>query len=109
METQNKKVKEIKLNVNYITFIKKLVDSKIEVTQKNKNSIEGLYREVVNLRFTNLPRVANRSLRKKLNPVLTEKLKSIKLDKKIFEETSQKVIEITKSKSGSSLLNASSK
>lgn len=100
MKAENtKKIKEIKLNVNYVNFIAKLHSSKIEVTEKNKASIQELYAKEVGLRFNNLPRISNRTMRAKLKPVLEAKLKEAKMDLKSFTEITNQVVEVAKAKS----------
>ena len=92
----NKKV--VKLNVNYVKFIKALVSSKIEVSQKNRKDIENLYSETVSLKFNNLPRVANRVARKENNSKLASLLKENKIDGKVFNEVNKLVLEVSKTR-----------
>jgi len=93
-----RKVAEKKINIDYILFIKKLINSKIEVTQKNKESIERIYKEVVNLKFNNLPRVANRIDRKEIKSKKTEILAKNKLSEKDYNSINQLVILLSKQK-----------
>lgn len=102
-EKSIQKKKEMKLNINYISFIKKLAQSKIEVTEKNRKSIEDLYLAEVGLKFTNVPRVSHRTQRDKLKKLFEEKLKEADLSKKVFEELDQKVVAVSKQRSSNYL------
>jgi len=97
MEKKNKvvKKKEIKLNVSYLLFIKDLINSKLEIGEKNKSEIENKYSEIVNLRFNNIKRVDKRVNRKENIIKLNSFLEKEKIDKKLFREVSKKVVEIS--------------
>ena len=98
MANKIEKKKEVKLNVNYVLFIKELVASKIEISQKNRQSIESLYSEVVNLKFNNLPRVASRVARKENKAKLVALLKESKIEEKVFNNASKLVLEVSKTR-----------
>ncbi len=87
-----KEIKDKKVNINYLVFISKLVDSKIEIVESNIENIEKLYSEIVNLKFSNLSRVSGRNGRKevieKRNLYLSEKLN---IDSRDYEKVNKKV------------------
>jgi len=92
----SKEIKEIKkdskVNISYLEFINNLVNSKLEISNKNLEVIEKKYSEIVNLKFSNLKRVSNRNNRKevieKRNKYLLEVLK---LDNNKYLEVDKKV------------------
>ena len=97
MEKKNIVVKsEKKLNVSYNEFIKKLVESKLDIKEVNKEDIIKLYREEVKLKFNNIKRVYNRNLREENKDKLSNELKRLNISEKEFKEISNKVIELSK-------------
>ena len=97
MEKKNIVVKsEKKLNVSYNEFIKKLVESKLDIKEVNKEDIIKLYREEVKLKFNNIKRVYNRNLREENKDKLSNELKRLNISEKEFKEISNKVVELSK-------------
>ena len=97
MENKNKVVKsEKKLNINYLVFIKKLVESKLEVKEVNKEKIIELYKEVVNKRFSNIKRVDNRVKREEIKDKFNSKILDLNLNEKDFNKVSEKVVLLSK-------------
>jgi len=97
MEKKNIVVKsEKKLNVSYNEFIKKLVESKLDIKEVNKEDIIKLYREEVKLKFNNIKRVYNRNLREENKDKLDGELKRLKMSKEEYISMSNKVVELSK-------------
>lgn len=88
----NKIVSEKKINIDYILFIKRLIDNNIVVGEKNKDKIIKFYKEVVNLKFNNLERVGRRVNRIEIVDKKREILKNEKIEEKEFNKISNKVI-----------------
>lgn len=86
--------KEIKLNVSYLEFIKKIKEEKISL--ENKEEIVKVYGEIVKLRFSNNERVFKRVLREENKEKLERELKRMSISKKEFLEMGEKVKEMSK-------------
>lgn len=84
--------KEVRLNINYIDFIKEVKERKL----KNKEDIIKLYGEVVNLRFNNIFKIDFRSKRKELSKVLVEVLRERNLSIEDFNRISKEVLSLRK-------------
>ena len=96
---ENKKVnKEVKLNINYLRFIKELKDSKIEVDSKNKEKIVELYNEIVELRFNNIKRVDSRVKRVDLDSLRVSKLKEMGVSEIEFKKISKNLRDLSRDK-----------
>ena len=85
----SKNKKELRININYINLVEKLIKNKIEI--KENNNIENLYIENLNLRYSNKERVINRIFRKEINKELKEILKERNIDYNKFLESSNKL------------------
>ena len=88
--------KEVKLNINYLRFIKELRDSKISIEKSNKEKIESLYSEIVDLRFNNIKRVDFRVKREEIKEELKEVLRNMGVKESEFKDISKKLRDLSK-------------
>ena len=91
------KEKEYKLNINYLSFIVELKNSKLNIDSKNKEKIKSLYSEIVDLKFSNIKRVNKRNNLKEINSKLDIKLKELNISKEEYKNICEKVISIDNS------------
>lgn len=96
--------KEIRLNINYLDFIKNLSNEKIEISNNNKEKIIKFYENSLNLRFNNLERVNNRVMRKELKEVRENYLKEINLSNEKFINISKKLLEMSKNRKSNNFI-----
>ena len=105
MRKENKEIKEksikkeYKINMRFINFIEELKNSKMSIEEKNKEKIEDLYKDLVNLRFSNLERVFKRVLRKELKEIVENILKEKDLSLEEFKNMGVKILEFNKERS----------
>jgi len=85
-----KKDKEMRININYINFINIVKREKLEDLKGDK--LEDKYKEIVNLRSSNIKRVDFRNKRKELKGVLISLLKERNLSLEDYNKVSEKVI-----------------
>jgi hypothetical protein len=83
--------KEMRLNINYIDFIKEVKERKL----KNKEDIIKLYGEVVNLRFNNIFKIDFRSKRLELRKILVEVLKEKNLSLDEYFKISKEIVSLS--------------
>jgi len=95
---KSNKRKVVKLNINYIKFIKELVSKKIALSSSNRKKIEKMYLDTTKLKFSNLPRVSGRVNRKEVRPLLVERLKILNLPESKFKEADVKIVDYQKDK-----------
>ena len=95
-EVEKKEVKkEFLINLDYIEFIKSLIDSKIEVATGNKEEIEKRYQRIVKLKFNNSKRVSMRIKREEVKEKLATQLKKLNIEVKTFLEVDKKVMGVS--------------
>jgi len=90
---ENKATKEnkIKLNINYVDFIKKVVDNNL--LSKTKESLVEDYLTTVKVKsFRNIKRVSDRVKREELSNLLAQELKARKLELETFIKADQAVV-----------------
>ena len=85
------KEKTMKLNVKYVIFVAKLIATKQDAL--NKEALSSIYTDEVQLRPTNIQRVASRNLRPELKHTLEAVLKANKLEFKDYKKASDKIVE----------------
>jgi len=91
------KESKIKLNVDFILFVGKVINEKL--LESGKENLRKVYKESVNIKsVNNIERVSNRVKREKLRSVLNEVLKKNNMDFKIFDDVSNKLVEKIKEK-----------
>ena len=91
------KENKIKLNVDFILFVGKVINEKL--LESGKENLRKVYKESVNIKsVNNIERVSNRVKREKLRSVLNEVLKKNNMDFKIFDDVSNKLVEKIKEK-----------
>ena len=78
-----KDIKKIKISVNYLDFVNKVIVEKLE--NLNSEKLRELYSDIVKLKFSNIERVSNRCLREKLSGILEVELKSRNIDFKEYK------------------------
>jgi hypothetical protein len=88
---KNKESKEVKLNVSYLDFIKKIKESKLDISEINKVEIEKEYKKIVELKFNNVSRVYNRVLREENKDKLKVELEKRKINEKELIEIGDKI------------------
>jgi len=72
--------KSVKLNVNFLLFVKEVKN------MKDLNLIEKKYNEIVELKFSNVSKVLSRIERDELREVKKEKLKELNVSDKEYNE-----------------------
>lgn len=88
--------KEIRMNVNYVNFIARVREEKLE--QVNHEKLAEVYQEELGLKASNIERVSKRVNRAQLKSILTQELEAKKISYKDFQETNKKVLEQLKAK-----------
>ena len=83
--------KEMRINIDFINFISKLIKEKVVVDEKMRGSILKDYEKEVELRFSNLKRVSNRNKREEVKEILKGELKSRNIEVKEYIEVSEKL------------------
>jgi len=85
--------KVAKVNVSYLAFISDLIKNNVEVTELNQETVEQKYNEIVNLKFSNIRRVANRNSRKAVIAKRNEYLlKELKIAEKDYDKVNKAVL-----------------
>lgn len=97
MEKGKKEIKEIKgiskikLNVNFINFVEKVIKEKLLV--KRKEELKVMYINCVKLKSSNnILRVSERVKREKLRSVLEKVLKEKGIEFKVFDKISNELV-----------------
>ena len=91
------KESKIKLNVDFVLFVSKVIKEKLLVS--GKENLRKVYLENVNVKsYNNIERVSNRSKREKLRSVLNEVLKENGLSFEEYKNVSDKLVEKIKEK-----------
>jgi hypothetical protein len=86
------KESSIKLNINYLDFIKK-VESENLLSKSKELLIEDYLEEVKLKSYRNISRVDKRSKREELRSLLIKELKERKMELSKYIEVSEKVVE----------------
>jgi len=87
--------KEIRMNVNFLDFIKKVIEEKKE----ELNNLGSMYEEEMGLNYSNCERVINRVNRKELREIRNSELKKRNIEIEKFESLSEKIKKGSKKKS----------
>ena len=89
--------KEIRMNVNFLDFVKKVIDEKKESLDVESLSVE--YENFMSLNYSNCERVINRVNRKELREIRNSELKKRNIEIEKFESLSEKIKKGSKKKS----------
>ena len=85
------------MNVNFLDFVKKVIDEKIE--NVNIEKLSEKYESEMGLNYSNCERVINRVNRKELREIRDSELKKRNIEVLVFERISEKVKKGSKKKS----------
>lgn len=100
---EKKKISKIKLNVNFIDFVEKVIKEKLIV--KDKESLKKIYLECVKVKSSvNINRVCERVKREKLRSVLLKVLKEKNIVFEEFEKVSDLIVGKIREKKGSNYI-----
>ena len=90
-KTKTQKVSKVKLNINFIGFVAKVIEQKL--LTKDKDSLKKLYIESVKLKSANnVHRVADRTKRPKLRAALEKVLKEKGITFADFDKASTELV-----------------
>ena len=91
VEVKEVKVSKIKLNVNFIDFIEKILKDKLMV--KSRDELRKMYKDSVKVKsYNNINRVSERVKRDKLRNVLNKVLKEKGIEFNIFDKVSNELV-----------------
>ena len=98
MEKKQKKTqsKEIRMNVNYVNFVQKVKNEKLE--NVNREKLEEIYSQEMGLKPSNIERVSKRVNRKELREILSQELKNREMSFSEFEKINSKIVSSLKEK-----------
>ena len=90
-KTPTTSAKKVKLNINYIDFIAKVITEKLQKASKEK--LRDLYLNTVRVKsYSNIKRVNKRVQRDSLKSLLTQELQKRKIDPKEFYKTCDSIV-----------------
>lgn len=83
--------KKVKLNVNYVDFISKVITEKLQTMETPK--LRKIYTQTVKVKsYSNIKRVDTRVKRERLKSLLAKELKSRNINLKDFNTVSQQIV-----------------
>ena len=94
---KNELKKEIRMNVNFLLFVKKIIEEKKESVNVEKLGEE--YENSMGLNYSNCERVINRVNRKELREIRNSELNKLGVSIEKFESLSEKIKKGSKKKS----------
>jgi len=100
MSKEIKNISSKKVNKNLLDFYLRLNKEKIDI-KNNKEKVEKLYKEVVNLKFNNIKRLIKRSNREEVIERKNNYLVNNKLDLKVVEKIENKLLLVSNKRSNS--------
>ena len=98
---KNELKKEIRMNVNFLLFVKKIIEEKKESVNVEKLGEE--YENSMGLNYSNCERVINRVNRKELREIRNSELNKLGVSIEKFESLSEKIKKGSKKKSNNYL------
>ena len=94
---KNELKKEIRMNVNFLLFVKKIIEEKKESVNVEKLGED--YESEMGLNYSNCERVINRVNRKELREIRNSELNKLGVSIEKFESLSEKIKKGSKKKS----------